>query len=113
MAGAGALNGSMATKHGSPDNGARREAENEDVGGEVALKTQDADRAATGAKSAQAKNAKGPKSKGSASAPSPSPQSSSSARGNGNVGNILRGAYRQTVEEAIPDDLMDLLNRLE
>ncbi|HEX7857427.1 MAG TPA: NepR family anti-sigma factor [Sphingobium sp.] len=31
----------------------------------------------------------------------------------GDVGNLLRGAYRQTVDEAIPDDLMDLLNRLE
>lgn len=31
----------------------------------------------------------------------------------GDVGQILRGAYRQTVEEAIPDDLMDLLNKLE
>lgn len=29
------------------------------------------------------------------------------------VGQLLRGAYRQTVEEAIPDDLLDLLNRLE
>jgi hypothetical protein len=29
------------------------------------------------------------------------------------VGHLLRGAYRQTVEEAIPDDLLDLLNRLE
>lgn len=29
------------------------------------------------------------------------------------LGQILRGAYRQTVDEAIPDDLMDLLNRLE
>jgi len=26
---------------------------------------------------------------------------------------MLRGAYRQTVEEAIPNDLMDLLNKLE
>jgi hypothetical protein len=31
----------------------------------------------------------------------------------GDVGHLLRGAYRQTVEEAIPDDLLDLLNRLE
>jgi len=29
------------------------------------------------------------------------------------VGQLLRSAYRQTVEEAVPDDLMDLLNRLE
>jgi hypothetical protein len=29
------------------------------------------------------------------------------------IGQLLRGAYRQTVEEAVPDDLMDLLNRLE
>lgn len=31
----------------------------------------------------------------------------------GDVGQLLRGAYRQTVDEAIPDDLMDLLNKLE
>ncbi|CAN5229542.1 hypothetical protein BH10PSE13_BH10PSE13_16560 [soil metagenome] len=31
----------------------------------------------------------------------------------GDVGQMLRGAYRQTVEEAIPNDLMDLLNKLE
>ncbi|HEX7873608.1 MAG TPA: hypothetical protein VF475_11895 [Sphingobium sp.] len=31
----------------------------------------------------------------------------------GDVGQMLRGAYRQTVDEAIPGDLMDLLNRLE
>lgn len=31
----------------------------------------------------------------------------------GNVGKLLRGAYRQAVDEAIPDDLMDLLNKLE
>jgi hypothetical protein len=31
----------------------------------------------------------------------------------GDVGKLLRGAYRQTVDEAIPDDLMDLLNKLE
>lgn len=29
------------------------------------------------------------------------------------IGQLLRSAYRQTVEEAVPDDLMDLLNRLE
>jgi hypothetical protein len=29
------------------------------------------------------------------------------------IGQLLRGAYRQTVEEPVPDDLMDLLNRLE
>lgn len=34
-------------------------------------------------------------------------------RGSGDVGQMLRGAYRQTVEEAVPDDLMDLLNKLE
>ena len=33
--------------------------------------------------------------------------------GSGDVGQMLRGAYSQTVDEAIPDDLMDLLNRLE
>lgn len=31
----------------------------------------------------------------------------------GDVGQLLRGAYRQTVDETIPDDLMDLLNKLE
>jgi hypothetical protein len=31
----------------------------------------------------------------------------------GDVGQLLRGAYRQTVDEAIPDDLMDLLKKLE
>lgn len=31
----------------------------------------------------------------------------------GDVGQLLRGAYRQAVDEAVPDDLMDLLNRLE
>lgn len=31
----------------------------------------------------------------------------------GDIGQLLRGAYRQTVEENIPDELMDLLNRLE
>ncbi|HEX7822995.1 MAG TPA: NepR family anti-sigma factor [Sphingobium sp.] len=34
-------------------------------------------------------------------------------RAPGDVGQLLRGAYRQTVDEAIPDDLMDLLNKLE
>jgi hypothetical protein len=34
-------------------------------------------------------------------------------RAPGDVGQMLRGAYRQTVEEAIPGDLMDLLNKLE
>lgn len=35
------------------------------------------------------------------------------AEAKADIGQMLRGAYRQTVEEAIPDDLMDLLNRLE
>lgn len=29
------------------------------------------------------------------------------------VGQLLRNAYSQTMEEAVPDDLMDLLNKLE
>ncbi|MET0239827.1 MAG: NepR family anti-sigma factor [Sphingobium sp.] len=29
------------------------------------------------------------------------------------IGRALSGAYQETVSEAIPDDLMDLLNRLE
>lgn len=36
-----------------------------------------------------------------------------SRRSGNDVGELLRGAYRQTVEEAIPDDLMNLLNKLE
>lgn len=34
-------------------------------------------------------------------------------RGSADVGQMLRGAYRLTVEEAVPDDLMDLLNKLD
>jgi hypothetical protein len=30
-----------------------------------------------------------------------------------NVGQVLRSAYQQTVSEGVPDDLMDLLNRLD
>lgn len=29
------------------------------------------------------------------------------------VGNALRSAYQKTVSEGVPDDLMDLLNRLD
>lgn len=32
---------------------------------------------------------------------------------NDDVGRMLRGVYHQTVDEPIPDDLMDLLNKLE
>ncbi len=32
---------------------------------------------------------------------------------NDEVGRMLRGVYHQTVDEPIPDDLMDLLNKLE
>lgn len=32
---------------------------------------------------------------------------------NDDVGRMLRGVYRETVDEPIPDDLMDLLNKLE
>lgn len=39
--------------------------------------------------------------------------SGAAQRAPGDVGQLLRGAYRQTVDEAIPDDLMDLLNKLE
>ncbi|WP_443970135.1 NepR family anti-sigma factor [Sphingobium sp. CR28] len=30
-----------------------------------------------------------------------------------NVGQVLRSAYQQTVSEGVPDELMDLLNRLD
>lgn len=35
------------------------------------------------------------------------------AGSNDDVGRMLRGVYHQTVDEPIPDDLMDLLNKLE
>ncbi|OYW83138.1 MAG: hypothetical protein B7Z20_12975 [Sphingobium sp. 32-64-5] len=33
-------------------------------------------------------------------------------KGDANLGNALRTIYRQTVEEAIPDEMLDLLKRL-
>lgn len=32
--------------------------------------------------------------------------------GSGELGDLLRSAYQQAIEEPVPDDLLDLLNRL-
>jgi hypothetical protein len=36
----------------------------------------------------------------------------SAAQGKGDVGNALRSIYQQTVEEDVPDEMIDLLGRL-
>lgn len=56
-----------------------------------------------------------PGDKASQSKPGPAgPEGSRKASpANDEVGRILRGAYRDAVDEPIPDDLMNLLNKLE
>lgn len=106
----------MGTNQSSPNSGARRDMEHEDAGGEVAVKSPVANpkdaKAAPPRRPSPVKEvaAKDDGKKDVSATKSSRPSSKSES---GNVGNMLRGAYRQTVEEAIPDDLMDLLNRLE
>lgn len=89
------MNRTVATNHGSADNDAHP------VDGGV---VQDiAVDATSGAASTHDGTKKKPASKTSSrKRPAPS-----------DIGNMLRGAYRETVDEAVPDDLMDLLNKLE
>lgn len=94
------MNRRIAANQESDIDDAHRKAEGAGTDGEVAVQMPASQKPpATGpAKAAAPARAKGKKAGG---------------RGSGDVGQMLRGAYRQTVEEAVPDDLMDLLNKLE
>ncbi|MFT3966263.1 MAG: NepR family anti-sigma factor [Sphingobium sp.] len=81
----------------------QREAEM--TGGEVAVRSDSVDGPQSGKPPRQKRQS------GGKDAAKPSRKGGKGA--SGDVGQMLRGAYRQTVDEAIPDDLMDLLNRLE
>jgi hypothetical protein len=98
--GGDALNRKLATSDGPRIDEANRDAASAD--GEVAVRsTPIGDTAAERkTKTPAAKSGKGA-------------GRSDAARSSGDVGQLLRGAYRQTVDEAIPNDLMDLLNKLE
>ncbi|PCD03945.1 hypothetical protein COC42_06380 [Sphingomonas spermidinifaciens] len=43
----------------------------------------------------------------------PKPPKTPPAPANKNVGDALRAVYREAVEEAVPDDLLDLLKKLD
>lgn len=88
------MNRTVATNHGSADNDTHR-----DDGEAVAD-------IAAGATSGAAP-ARGAKKSGGGKGNRRKPSSPS------DIGTMLRGAYRETVDEAVPDDLMDLLNKLE
>ncbi|WP_245824604.1 NepR family anti-sigma factor [Sphingomonas azotifigens] len=43
----------------------------------------------------------------------PAPGADTSSRPSGDVGDALRRAYDETLKESVPDDLLDLLKKLD